>query len=167
MDLQMSMKIDGVIGSSKCTQHKGWSEVYSWNWGMSSNRKSVQVTNENKTSLNEISIVKPISIDSPDIRLLFAKGENISNVEFSITPVIAKREAAKKLLHMKLEGVMIKSIVSGGSIDDDFFKEHITLLFDKIQFEYSHGGPRSADGTIVFEDHDFAWDVLENKEWIQ
>ncbi len=165
MDIQMNMKIDGIMGSSACPQHKGWSEVYSWSWGMSSNRKSVQVTDANNTSLNEISIVKPIGIDSPGIRLLFAQGQNITNVEFNIMPVMGKREAAKKLVHMSLEGVMIKSIVSGGSIDDDFFKEHITLLFDKINFEYSQGGPRTADGTINFVDYDFGWDVLENKEW--
>lgn len=165
MDLQMSMKIDGIIGTSISSEHKGWSEINSWTWGMTSNRKTIDVTDGIKTTLNELSIVKPIGIDSPGIRLLFAQGEKISDVEFSITPIRGKREPAKKLLHMKLESVLIKSIVSGGAIEDDFFKEHITLLFDKVSFAYSQAGPRSETGEIAFTDYDFCWDVLGNKEW--
>ncbi len=165
MDLQMSMKIDGVIGTSISSEHKGWSEIHSWNWGMTSNRKSIEVTDGIKTSLNELSVIKPIGIDSPGIRLLFAKGEKIPNIELSMTPIRGKREPVKKLMHVKLESVVIKSIVSGGGIDDDFFKEHITLLFDKIDFEYSKAGPRNENGETPFNDYDFCWDVLENREW--
>ena len=165
MDLQMSMKVDGVIGTSVSSEHKGWSEIHSWTWGMTSNRKSIDDTGDTKTSLNELSVIKPIGIDSPQLRLLFARGEKISNVELSITPIRGKREAVKKLLSMTLESVVIKSIVSSGGVDDDFFKEHITFLFDKINFEYSKAGPKSESGETVFEDYDFCWDVLENKEW--
>ncbi len=165
MDLQMSMKIDGVTGTSISSEHKGWSEIHSWNWGMTSNRKSIEVTDGTKTSLNELSVIKPIGIDSPGIRLLFAQGEKIPNVELSMTPIRGKREPVKKLLHVKLESVVIKSIVSGGGIDDEFFKEHITLLFDKIDFEYSKAGPRNESGETPFADYDFCWDVLENNEW--
>jgi len=165
MDLQMSMKIEGITGTSISSEHKGWSEIHSWTWGMTSNRKSIALTDGIKTSLNELSVIKPIGIDSPSIRLLFAQGETIPNVELSITPIRGKREPTKKLLHMKLETVLIKSIVSGGNMDDDFFKEHITLLFDKINFEYSKAGPRNESGETPFTDYDFCWDVLENKEW--
>jgi type VI secretion system secreted protein Hcp len=166
MDIQMSMKIDGVTGISASFEHKGWSEIHSWNWGMSSNRKPQPVDEDFKASLNEISVVKPIGIDSPDIRLLFARGEKIENVEISVTPVRAKRGPVKKLLHIKLESVVIKSIVSGGSMDDVFFKEHITLFFDKVNFEYSQVGTRNEAGETEFIDHGFRWDVLENKEWL-
>ncbi|GEM_PF-2046446 len=165
MDLQMSMKIDGVIGTSISSEHKGWSEIHSWSWGMTSNRKSIEVTDGAKTSLNELSVIKPIGIDSPRIRLLFAQGEKIPTVELSMTPLRGKREPVKKLLHVKLESVVIKSIVSGGGIDDDFFKEHITFIFDKIDFEYSKAGPRNESGETEFSDYDFCWDALENKEW--
>ena len=164
MDLQMSMKIDGVTGKSLSSEHKGWSEIYSWNWGMTSNRKSLAVDDNFKASLNEISVVKPIGIDSADIRLLFARGENIANVEISVTPLRAKRGPIMKLLHMKLESVVIKSIISGGSMDDNYFKEHITMFFDKVNFEYSQAGTRNEKGETEFIDHDFGWDILENKE---
>ncbi len=165
MDLQMSMKIDGVTGISGDSEHKGWSEILSWNWGMTSNRKPLAVNDDFKASLNEISIVKPIGIDSPGIRLLFARGDQIENVEISVTPVRAKRGPIKKLLHLKLESVVIKSIISGGTMEDDFFKEHITMFFDKVDFAYSQAGSRNEEGETVFIDHNFRWDVGENKEW--
>ncbi len=165
MDLQMNMKIDGIMGGSTCPHHKGWSEIHSWNWNMSSNRKIVHQTDDYKTSMNELSVIKPIGIDSPGIRLLFAKGEHIANAEFSVTPVMGKREAPKKYLEIKLVGVVIKAIVSGGGIDDDFFKEHITLLFDKVEFEYSQSGPRNESGQSDSIDYNFGWDVIDNKEW--
>jgi len=165
MDLQMSMKIDGIMGGSVDSDHKGWSEIHSWTWGMTSNRKSIEASDADKTTLNELSVIKPMGIDSPNIRLLFARGDRIPNVEFSVTPIRGKREATKKLLYMSLESVVIKSIISGGGLEDDFFKEHITFLFDRVNFEFSKTGARDENGVNKNTDYDFGWDVLENKEW--
>ena len=73
MPLQMMMKIDGVSGDSKSFKHKGWAEILSWSWGLSSNRKSAQGVDGDKTTLNELSIVKAIGNDSSGIRLLDRK----------------------------------------------------------------------------------------------
>ena len=171
MSLQMYMKIDGVTGGCKVFKYKGWSEVLSWNWGMTSNRKSAQGITGEKTSLNELSIIKPVGIESTDIRLLFAQGVTIPEIEFSITPVVGKRETQTKYVHINLEGVVIKSIVTGGGVDDNFFKEHITLLFDRINFEYTqNAGMADAASAANDEskvDHQFSWDVPSNSVWKQ
>lgn len=166
MALQMMMKIDGVSGDSKSFKHKGWADVLSWSWGMSSNRKLAQGVDGDKTSLNELSIIKAIGNDSSAIRLLFAQGKTIATVELSISPIVAKREPAKSYVDIKMEGVVIKSIVTGGGIDDDFFKEHITLLYDKIKFVYNQNSI-SSDGSEVgtHAGFDFEWNVPANVEW--
>lgn len=171
MALQMHMKMEGILGEAKMFKYKGWSEVLSWNWGMTSNRKLAQGTNGNggKTSFDELSIIKPIGIDSAGIRLLFAQGATIPTVEFSVTPVVSKKEVPTRYVHIKMEGVVIKSIVTGGSIDDNFFKEHITMLFDRIRFEYSRNavlGTENKDDLSPL-DYDFGWKVPENVEWCQ
>ena len=51
MALQMYMKMDGVLGDSKSYKHKGWADVLSWNWGMTSNRKLANDIDGDKTSL--------------------------------------------------------------------------------------------------------------------
>ena len=164
----MLMKIDGVSGDSKNPQFRGWSDVLSWNWGMTSNRKGANAVDGEKTSLNEISIIKPIGIDSATIRLLFAEGKKISSVDMSVTPVVGQRETQTKYMSINLQDVMIKSVISGGGVEDNFFKEHITLLFDRIRFEFSKNTPAGHDGAGgKTEDFDFRWNVPSNIEWKQ
>lgn len=166
MSLQMYMKMDGVTGDSKSYQYKGWSDVLSWNWGMTSNRKSTQGMNGDKTSFNELSIIKSIGIDSASIRLLYAQGKSIPSVEFTIIPNVGKKEVRTKYITMKMEDVLVKSIVTGGSLEDDFFKEHITLLFDRIWFEYSRSAISGNDITAdTVKDIHFGWNVPGNAEW--
>jgi len=163
MSLLMNMKLEGITGESTSFRHKGWFEVISWNWGMSSNRKAAYDDGA-KTSLNEISVIKPIGIESIDIRLLFAQGKTIPRIDFNILPVTGKREVQKNYVDIKMEDVVIKSIVTGGSSEDNFFKEHITFIFNRISFECNR--PVADDGDIKdVEDHIFGWSVPDNAEW--
>lgn len=166
MSLQMNMKMDGVLGESRSYQHKGWFEVISWSWGMTSNRKSTQAADGDKTALNELSIIKYIGIDSGAIRLLFAQGNIIPKIEFSIRPVVGKREAATKYVHIVMEDAVIKSIVTGGGVEEDNFKEHITILFGRIRFGYSRETILNSDE--VNEQalkREFGWNVAAGAEW--
>lgn len=168
MGLQMMMRMDGVSGDSKSFKHKGWSDVLSWNWGMTSSRKSATADENAKTSLNELSVIKLIGNDSSGIRLLYAQGKVIPQVEFSISPVVGKREASKNYVNILMEGVIIKSVITGGATDDDFFKEHITLLFDRIKFEYNRSTEKNEDGTpVAGEEVNFEWDVPAGVQWQQ
>jgi type VI protein secretion system component Hcp len=167
MAIQMMMKIDGVEGEASSFKHKGWADVISWSWGMTSNRKLSEAIDGDKTSLNELSIVKAIASDSSGIRLLYAQGKTIPCVKLTMFPAVAKREVPKDYVDIKLEDVLIKSIVTGGGVDDAFFKEHITLLFDKIKFEYNNSeAKKNEDGTKV-STVDFEWNVSDNAEWKQ
>ena len=166
MALQMMMRIDGVVGESSSFKHKGWSNFLSWSWGMTSNRKVSQTIDGDKTSLNEISIIKEIGSDSSDIRQLYAEGVLIPTVELNMFPATVKREVPIDYVDIKLEGVLIKSIVTGGSVEDSFFKEHITLLFDKVRFNYR---TLNANSKVSAEDaaEDFVWNVSDNAKWKQ
>ncbi len=167
MALQMMMRMDGITGDAKSFKHKGWADVLSWNWGMTSNRKSVSTEDRGTTSLNELSIIKAIGNDSSGIRLLYAQGKIIPQVEFSISPVVGKREIQKNYVNILMEDVVVKSIVTGGVADDDFFKEHITLLFDRVKFEYNRSTEVNEEGTpVAGKETDFEWDVLANSKWL-
>jgi type VI secretion system secreted protein Hcp len=165
MSLVMHMRIDGVVGESSSFKHKGWVDVMSWNWGMTSNRKYSLPKDDVKTSLNEISVIKPIGIDSTEIRNLFAQGKVIPHVDFNIEPVAGKREAQKNYVNIKMEDVVIKSIVTGGGTEDKFFKEHVTFLFDRITFECNRPLQKSDDTEAAAKWNDFRWDVIANDKW--
>ena len=166
MPLLMNIKLDGIPGDSKSYSHKGWAEVLSWNWGMTSNRKLPHHNGDDKTSLNELSFVKLIGTDSSLIRLFYAQGKVIPSVEFSMMPSLGKREAPTKYLHLKMEDVVIKSVVTGGLSEDNSFKEHITLLFDRINFDYSKNNQPANGSTVgTIEGFEFGWNIPGNAEW--
>jgi type VI secretion system secreted protein Hcp len=166
MSVAMFLKMDGITGDSKNYDHKGWSDVVSWSWGLSSNRNSAQLHDDDMTSFKEISISKRIGMDSTDIMLLFALGKSVKNVELNIIPVVGARDAKQKYLSMLMEDVVIKSITTGGSTAEDFFKENIVLLFDKIRFVYNHNtaaNSQNPEGTSL--DFKFGWDISMNQSW--
>ena len=166
MSVAMFLKMDGITGDSKNYDHKGWSDVVSWNWGMSSNRNSAQLHDDDTTSFKEISITKRIGMDSTDIMLLFAQGKTVKNVDFNIIPVVGARDAKQKYLAMRMENVVIKSITTGGSAAEDFFKENIVLLFDKIRFVYNHNtAPNTQNPAGTSVDYKFGWDISMNQAW--
>ena len=166
MSLQIIMKLDGVNGDSSSFKHKSWSDLLNWNWGMTSNRKSGAQSDTTNTTLNEMSVVKEIGNDSASLRLLFAQGKIIPFAEFCIFPKVGKREPQSNYLNIRLENVMIKSIVTGGGNEDDFFKEHLTLLFEKVKFEYNRSTKIEEDGSFPpGKEIDFEWDIPANEEW--
>ena len=167
MALQMHMKMEGINGESKSYAHKGWAEVLSWNWGMTSNRKLSGNVKDDKTNLNEISIIKSIGSDSAQIRMFFADGKVIPSVEFAVFPVVGKREVQVKYLNITLEDVVIKSVVTGGNMEESFFKEHISLLFDRIRFSYNKAGAAVSGNDTAPEEFKFCWNVQGNGVWAQ
>lgn len=165
MSLEMFLKMDGVTGGSKNFNHKGWSDVHSWGWAMISNRGSSHVTDKDKTSFREISIVKKIGMDSTAIMLLYAQGKVIPTAELDIIPIVAKREARQKYLTIRMEDVLVKSIITGGNSSEDAFNENIILLFDKIHFEYNVNAVPGMDSPgKEAANYDFNWDIAQNKE---
>lgn len=161
MPVEIFLKMDGVTGESKNFQHKGWADILSWTWAISSNRSTPQQAANENASFNEISLIKRIGRDSPEMMRLFAAREIVPHAELSIVPVVNKREVKQKYLHFYMEDVIIKSIVTSGSCEEEFFKERVTLLFDRIRFEYNqHAAPGDEEPPV---DHVFGWDIPANK----
>lgn len=162
MAVDMYLKLDGVTGGTKNYSYKGWSDVISYGWGMVSNRSSSVVSDKDMTSFREISISKLISTDSTEIMTLYAEGKTIDFAELKVAPVSTKKSDKPKYLNLRMEDVLIKSIVTGGENSDDFFKEKIILLFDRIKCEYF--APQTAGDEEVTSEYIFDWDIANNKK---
>jgi type VI secretion system secreted protein Hcp len=166
MPVEMYLKLDGVTGGTKNFTYKGWSDVTAWGWGLVSNRSSSHVSDKDMTSFKEISVTKRIGSDTASIMQLYAQGTTVPYAELNVVPVLSKKEGKHKYLALRMEDVLVKSIVIGGTTEEDFFNEKIILLFDKIMFEYSFYSAATvehAKGTDV--DYSFAWDIEHNKPW--
>ncbi|MEX0950784.1 MAG: type VI secretion system tube protein Hcp [Gammaproteobacteria bacterium] len=164
MPVFMFMKMDDVAGDSKNYQHEGWSDVQSWHWEMTSDRQPVPADTEAKTAFNEISLVKLVGMDSMAIRSFYAAGTIIPTVKLNIIPAVGKREAKQKYLFLQMEDVLVKSISTGGNVDDDVFTETITLLFARVHFAYNAHTPITAENPAgTSKEYTFAWDIAANK----
>ena len=166
MPVEMYMRLDGVTGGSKNFSFKGWSDVSSWGWGLVSNRNSANVTDNDLTSFKEISITKRIGTDTAAIMQLYAMGTTVKFAEVIVLPILSKKEAKQKYLAIRMEDVLVKSIVIGGNTEEDFFNEKIILLFSRIKFDYnyySQASPEQTKGTVV--EYSFAWDIGNNVKW--
>lgn len=163
MPVEMFFRLDGIQGDTKNYQHKGWSDIVSWHWGMSA---TVDSSGARKTSIDEISITKHVGIDSTALMLLFSQGATVKNAEINIIPVVAKREARQKYLHMQLEDVTIKSIETGGSAGEDIFNEHVTLNFGRVRLTYNPYLVASAENPdATSQDYKYGWNIQTNEEW--
>lgn len=166
MSVEMYLKLDGVTGGSKDFTYKGWSDVTSLGWGLVSNRNSTRIADNDLTSFKEITVSKRIGSDTAAIMQLYAQGTTIPFAEINVIPILTKKEGKQKYLAMRMEDVLVKSIIIGGTSDEDFFNEKIILLFSRIRFEYNfHTAPtpEHVKGTNV--EYSFAWDINNNKQW--
>ena len=168
MSLEMLLRLDGVTGGCRNYHYKGWSEVVSWHWELLSNRNTSQVTESDRKNFGEISITKPIGRDSTEIMLLYAQGKTIQYAELNMVPLVSKREAKQKYLSLRMEDVLVKSIVMGGVSADDHFDETIVLIFNNIKYEYNfHVASDPGENNASSIDFQFAWDIAQDQEWQQ
>jgi type VI secretion system secreted protein Hcp len=166
MPVEMYLKLDGVTGGTKNFTYKGWSDVISLGWGLVSNRNSAHVADNDLTSFKEISISKRIGSDTAAIMQLYAQGKTVPYAEINVLPILTKKEGKQKYLTIRMEDVLVKSIIIGGTSEEDFFNEKIILLFSRIMFEYNlhtAATPEHTKGTNV--EYSFAWDIDNNKQW--
>ena len=163
MAIEMFLRVDGVAGGCRNFQHKGWAEVSSWQWGIERRARTADEGPDNATNSNEISVIKPIGMDSTALMRLFAEGALINEVELSIAPAGGKRGAQQKYLDIKLQGVTIQSISTGGSDEENFLKETITLGFNKVDYTYHQYADVGTDGkTGALQSYAFQWDLRKD-----
>ncbi len=158
MAVEIFLRIDGVNGGSRNYYHKGWSDVVSWKWTLA----TLPAPGETTLEVDRIQVIKRIGMDSPGIMSLLAEGRVVPKVELDMVPVVGKREAQQKLMGVVMEDVRIAGIATGGSADDAFFTEELTLRFQRVRFEYnqySEATPDAASGAA--ETYGFNWDAAK------
>ena len=119
MALEMFLKIDGVVGGTRNYQHKGWSDMLSWNWNLERVGDNAG-GNQPCANMNQITVLKAIGKESAALLQLFAEQKKISTVEISAMPVVGKREASQKYLSIVMEDVRLCAMRTDGEADENF-----------------------------------------------
>jgi len=138
MAVEIFLRLDGVTGGSRNYHHNGWADVVGWRWTLERGAAGTQ--------LNDITVTKPLGIDSPTLMTLLAAGRTVSSAQIDIVPVVGKREAQQKYVTMTFADVLVKSIRLGGTTEDTGSQEEVTLGFGRVKFDFHQQGAPAGDG---------------------
>jgi len=166
MSVEIYLKLDGIAGGSRNFAFKGCTDITSWAWEMDSNRNTSELSENDKTACRQISVVKRIGMESPDIMAHYMKGKVIPYANLTAIPLVSKREARQKYLSIHMEEVLIKSIMTGGNATEEFFNETLVLLFGRVRTEFTVN-PAIGSDVSTATDYSFAWDIAHNRDWPQ
>lgn len=156
MALEIYLRVDGITGGTANYSHRGWADVQSYSWVLTRDAADPAIAH-----MNEITVVKQVGIESTGLMTLFAARTPIKSAELSVIPTVGKRDVPMKYLTLALEDVRITSISTGGSIDENAFRETITLQFARVKYESHHYGEIGPAGAArATSSHAFGWDLV-------
>lgn len=130
----MFLKMSGIDGESKDTAHRNEIDVLSWSWGMSqSGGFQTGGRDTGKVNMQDLSLTKYVDKSSTDLMTHCCSGKHIPEAKLTV------RKAGEKpmeYLKITMKDVMVTSISTGGSSNDDRLTENVTLNFTEMKVEY-------------------------------
>ena len=152
------LKIDGILGESQDTKHKGEIEVGTWSWGETAAMPTAPGTGASagKVTLQPLTFTSRISKASPLLMMACASGQHIKN---AVLTVRRGGKAQAEFLTITLGDVLVSSFqTASGGEDGSPLVDSISLNFSTIRVEYRETKPDGTVGTPVI----FAWDAKRN-----
>ncbi len=159
MAVDQFLKIKGIKGESIDSKHKDEIDILAWSWGLSQSGTTHEGPGggAGKVSVQDISVTKWVDSSSPNLFQSCCNGEHFPEALLTV------RKAGKtplEYIKIKMEGVLITSLSTGGSGGEDRLMENVTLNFAKVSFNYT---PQKPDGSGGAE-NEKTWNIAENVE---
>ena len=158
MAVDMFIKIATVDGEAQDTKHKKEIDVLSWSWGMT-NSGSAHAgggAGAGKVNVQDLTFTKWVDSATPKLALACCSGHHFQDA------VLVVRKAGEKpveYLKIKMDGVFITSLSTGGSGGEDRLTENVTLNFSKVSLDYVPQSDKGSAGTAI----PMAWDIAANE----
>ncbi len=154
--------IDGVSGESQDALHKGWIDLYSWSWGLSSaGGGAMPGGGSAKSGFQDFHFVMQMGTASPALMSAVA-----SLRQFVKAQLECRNEAIKNptpYLVIKFEGVTVSSYQTGGSVQSNTpCTDQVSLNYSKISQEYTPIRPDGSTGAPAKS----GWDLKAQKSWL-
>jgi type VI secretion system secreted protein Hcp len=130
------LKLDGLDGESKDTDHTDWIEVDSWSWGVDNpasfaTGQGGQATQANIASLNILKVVDKASV------ALFKNSTTGKHIA-SATLSCMKLDGDSRIEFLKVDftDLMVSSLQWSGAGEGNLVNESVALVFAKFQTSY-------------------------------
>ena len=161
MATNMFLKINGIKGEAQDHKYRDCIEVLSWSWGMSQQGSMHVGTGggSGRVSIHDLSITKWVDRSSPNLMAHCCSGKHFKEVLLIIRK--SGGEAPVDYIRIKMENVLVSSVQTGGSGDEDRLVESISFNFGKVVQEYT---PQNRDGSAGASIPS-GWDIACNEAY--
>jgi len=154
---KMYLVIDGVTGESNDVGYQNAIEVLAWSWGASNLGSTHQSSGggAGATNFEDLSITKWVDTASPILLAKIATGNLINSAD-----LIVVREGTNpgEYFRLNLTNVLVTSLSTGGSVDENRLTEYISLNFAQFEVRYVPLAAEGPGSTPV----EFGWDIPAN-----
>ena len=159
MAVDIFIKIGDIKGESQDKTHKDEIEVLNWSWGMSQSGNMHTGTGggAGKVSIQDLSLTKYVDKATPNLMMHCSSGKHVPKVTLTVRK--AGGDTQVEYLIINLEEVLISSLSTGGSGNDDRLIENITLNFAKVTVDFQ---PQKAEGTKEGGPIKYGWNIRSN-----
>ena len=152
-------RIGTIKGESQDAKHKDEIEVLSWSWGVSQSGAMAHGGGggAGKASFHDFNFTHHVDKASPVLMTKCATGEHIKEATITV------RKAGKgqqEYLVITMTDVLVTSVSTSVSAEEDAPVEGVSLAFAKVDLEYK---PQRPDGSLGEGIH-FKFDLKANKE---
>lgn len=128
------VKLGDIKGESKDPAHENWIDLLSWQTGGERRENGRGCAAQPPGQLH---ITKLVDSTTPEIVRMFSECEDFREVvlEAAIPPDPASTEPGERVMRARFGGVVIVAVEAGSDSSDDVPTEHLTLTYDKVEFE--------------------------------
>lgn len=160
MAVDMFLKMLPVKGEAQDQKHPDEIEVLSWSWGMSQTGTTHSGTGGGaaKVSVQDLTITKWVDKASADLIKACSTGQHFTDGLLTVRKAAGKE--AIEYIKVKMQNIIITNVSTGGSHGEERLTEHVTLNFQKFNYEYTQQMPDGKPGAKP----KFGWDIAKNVE---
>jgi type VI secretion system secreted protein Hcp len=159
MAVDMFIKIGDLKGEAQDQKHKDEIDVISWSWGVT-NSGSAHTgggAGTGKTEVHDLAFTKFMDKASPGLFLACCSGKH-----FPQATLIVRKAGEKPVEYckIKLSGVLITSVSTGGGKHGDRLIEDVHLNFGQVNLDYTPQDSKGQAGTAI----PMGWDIAANSQ---
>lgn len=151
------IRIEGITGESKDSQHAGWIDVLNFSYGVS--QSSSMFTGGGggvgKANFDALSFTHYADKATPNLMQYCAAGKHVPTVEISCCKV---GNGSQEYMKITLTDCLITHAGPSGSTDDARVKESVGISYAKIKVEVKEQNADGSMGAAVTG----TWDVKQN-----
>lgn len=158
MALDMFMRIEGVNGESKDSNHKNWTDIQSFKWGAEQpgSMSTGGGGGAGKVNFDDLIVVAAIDKAAPTVLKNCAVGQHLSKVEISVCKAGG---AQVEYSRTTLEDVLITAVKFVGTQENESLMMEYSFQAAKVKNQYWEQNDKGSKGAEV----QMAFNVKENR----